>query len=109
MLRSDFYQDVYEVTRLIPYGRVSTYGAIAKYLGEKSSSRMVGYALNQSHLDPDIPAHRVVNRLGLLTGRHHFPPERSMESLLMAEGILVADGRVQDFERLFWDPVSLGL
>lgn|SRR5690554_4494860 len=101
------FEDVFEVVRAIPYGRVSTYGAIAEVLGLKSGARWVGYALNHAHSSPDVPAHRVVNRNGLLTGRHHFPPEKDMESLLRAENIAVADNKVIDFGRLFWDPKSL--
>ncbi|GAB4412600.1 MAG: MGMT family protein [Bacteroidia bacterium] len=106
MDRSDFYTDVYDVVRLIPQGRVTTYGAIARYLGTASSSRMVGYALNSAAGLPDVPAHRVVNRLGLLTGSHHFPPDDPMEQRLAAEGVVVIDNRVQDFDRLFWDPAQ---
>ncbi|MDX2284792.1 MAG: MGMT family protein [Bacteroidia bacterium] len=102
--RNDFYRDVYDVVRLIPPGRVSTYGAIARYLGAAGASRMVGYALNSSFGEPDVPAHRVVNRLGLLSGKVHFPPERPMEALLAAEGVTVVQDRVQDFEARFWDP-----
>ncbi|MEL6625665.1 MAG: MGMT family protein [Bacteroidota bacterium] len=102
--QNDFFQNVYEVVRLIPYGRVSTYGAIASYLGAKRSARMVGYALNQSFAYPDIPAHRVVNRLGQLSGRHHFPEERPMEASLLAEGIPVKEATIQNFDQYFWDP-----
>jgi len=106
--RSDFYQDVYEVVRLIPRGRVTTYGAIAKYLGETSGARMVGYALSASFGQPEVevPAQRVVNRQGLLTGKHHFPAERPMAEQLLAEGVVVIDDQVQDFERVFWDPAA---
>ncbi|RMG72843.1 MAG: MGMT family protein [Bacteroidetes bacterium] len=104
----DFYQDVYDVVRLIPRGRVSTYGAIARYLGSPGSARMVGYALNNAALMPDVPAQRVVNRQGLLTGRHHFPSERPMAAQLEAEGVRVIDDRVVDFDALFWDP-AVGL
>ena len=107
--RENFYKDVYEVVKLIPKGRVTNYGAIAKYLGTAKSSRMVGYALNQSfHID--IPAHRVVNRNGLLTGKHHFPEEKPMQTSLEAEGIRVENDQVVDFKKLFWDPsVELSL
>ncbi len=98
-----FFELVYEVVRLIPPGRVTSYGAIAAYLGSKRSARMVGWAMNQAHLYPDVPAHRVVNRLGLLTGQHHFGPGR-MQQLLEAEGIKVEEDKVRDFARLFWDP-----
>jgi len=106
--RSDFYQDVYEVVRLIPAGRVSTYGAIAKYLGETSGARMVGYALSASFGQPGlvVPAQRVVNRQGLLTGKHHFPAESPMAERLMAEGVVVIDDQVQTFEQVFWDPAK---
>lgn len=106
MKRSDFYEDVYAVVRLIPRGRVTTYGAIARYLGSAGSARMVGYALNHAALLPDVPAQRVVNRQGLLTGKHHFPPERPMAAQLEAEGVVIQDDRVQDFDRLFWDPAE---
>lgn len=105
MKQSDFFRDVYEVVRLIPFGRVSSYGAIATYLGAKSGSRMVGYAMNASHLEnPPVPAHRVVNRNGVLTGKHHFNPPNRMENLLLEEGILVKNDQVVDFKNLFWDP-----
>ncbi len=102
--RRDFYQDVYEVVKLIPYGRVSTYGAIAGYLGAKSSARVVGYALNLAV--NDVPAHRVVNRLGMLSGKHHFPADHPMEERLAAEGIKVIEDQIQGFEDLFWDPAK---
>ena len=107
---SDFYQRVYEVVRLIPPGRVTSYGAIARYLGTGRSSRMVGWAMNGAgKVRPKVPAHRVVNRLGILSGKHHFQPPGSMEQLLKKEGIKVKDDKVVDFERLFWDPAtSLG-
>jgi methylated-DNA-protein-cysteine methyltransferase-like protein len=110
-MHSDFYRNVYEVVRLIPRGRVSTYGAIAAFLGTKSSSRVVGYALNQAALGSiDVPAHRVVNRNGLLTGKHHFPPEFPMETSLRNEGIEVVDDQVKDFGDKFWDPsIEIGL
>jgi len=99
----NFFDKVYEVARLIPYGRVTSYGAIAKYLGAARSSRMVGYAMNGSH-DKDVPAHRVVNRKGLLTGKHHFDGTNLMQQLLESEGIEVIENEIQDFERLYWDP-----
>ena len=102
--RADFYQAVYDLVRLVPPGRVTTYGALARYLGAKGSARVVGYALNQSFGQPDVPAQRVVNRQGLLTGKHHFPPDRPMEQLLAAEGVEVVDDKVVAFEALFWDP-----
>lgn len=102
--RNDFFADVYEVVRLIPKGRVTSYGAIARYLGAARSARMVGYAMNASFTLSGIPAHRVVNRNGLLSGRHHFPPDRPMDAQLMAEGIEVKDDQIVNFEQYFWDP-----
>ena len=98
-----FFERVYEVARLIPYGRVTSYGAIARYLGAVRSARMVGYAMNGSH-NKDVPAHRVVNRKGLLTGKHHFEGTRLMQQLLESEGIRVIDNQIQDFDKVFWDP-----
>jgi methylated-DNA-protein-cysteine methyltransferase-like protein len=93
------------VTRLIPYGRVTSYGAIAKYLGTAQSSRMVGWALNNCHQITDlIPAHRVVNRKGFLTGKHHFEGQKVMQQLLESEGIRIENDCVVDFNKLFWDP-----
>ncbi len=100
----DFFQDVYEVVKLIPQGRVCSYGAIANYLGSKGSSRMVGWAMNAAHTLPDVPAHRVVNRQGLLTGRHHFATPTLMQELLENEGIMVKDNQIQNFEQVFWNP-----
>jgi methylated-DNA-protein-cysteine methyltransferase-like protein len=100
-----FFEDVYQVVRLIPKGRVTNYGAIAKYLGTGMSSRLVGWAMNAAHLDDTIPAHRVVNRIGLLTGKHHFATETRMEELLTAEGIEVKMDRIQNFEKYYWDPM----
>ncbi|NND11514.1 MAG: MGMT family protein [Flavobacteriaceae bacterium] len=100
----NFFEKVYDVARQIPYGRVTNYGAIAKYLGAARSSRMVGYAMNASHLKPDIPAHRVVNRIGLLTGKHHFEGTNLMQQLLESEGIKVIDNKIQDFDTHYWDP-----
>jgi methylated-DNA-protein-cysteine methyltransferase-like protein len=100
-----FFTRVYEVTRLIPYGRVTSYGAIAASLGTRSSARMVGWALNSSHAQTAfIPAHRVVNRNGVLTGKHHFPGENMMKELLENEGVRIEDDKVVDFKKLFWDP-----
>lgn len=101
---NQFYKDVYEVVKLIPIGRVTSYGAIASYLGAKKSARLVGYAMNRSVGYPDIPAHRVVNRNGLLTGRHHFPEDSPMEEALENEGVPIKNGQVVDFEKHFWDP-----
>lgn len=103
MSNTDFYEKVYEVVRQVPYGRVTSYGAIARYLGAARSSRMVGYAMNMSH-SKEVPAHRVVNRMGVLTGKHHFPGVHLMQQLLENEGIEVVDDQVKDFDRLFWDP-----
>ena len=100
----NFYDNVFDVVRLIPKGRITSYGAIARYLGTAKSSRAVGYALNQCAAQGDVPAHRVVNRNGLLTGRHHFSTPTAMQEALEAEGIKVIDNQVQDFERLYWDP-----
>lgn len=98
-----FFEKVYEVAKQIPYGKVTSYGAIAKYLGAIRSARMVGYAMNGSH-GKDIPAHRVVNRKGLLTGKHHFDGTNLMQQLLESEGIKVADNQIQNFNKVFWDP-----
>ena len=101
-----FFAKVYEVAKLIPRGRVTSYGAIAEYLGSGRSARVVGWAMNASHNLKDIPAHRVVNRKGLLTGKHHFGGENIMQQLLESEGIIVVDNRIQDFEKKFWDPMK---
>ena len=99
-----FFKRVYEVASLIPYGRVTSYGAIAKYLGSGGSARMVGWAMNASHTQDNVPAHRVVNRIGLLTGKHHFESSQMMEQMLESEGIKVEDNKVVEFNKLFWDP-----
>ena len=104
MKKDDFFQRVYHVVKRIPYGRVTTYGKIAKYLGSPSSSRTVGWALNASHNDYSIPAHRVVNRNGLLTGKHHFKGFKLMQQLLESEGIVIEDDQVLDFEQKIWTP-----
>ncbi len=96
---------VYEVARLIPAGRVTSYGAIANYLGSKGSARMVGWAMNAAHTMPEVPAHRVVNRIGLLTGKHHFDTRNPMQKRLEAEGIEIIDNQIQQFDKLFWDPI----
>ena len=108
---NDFFQNVFDVVRLIPKGRVTSYGAIAKFLGTGGSSRMVGWAMNASHhIKPKVPAHRVVNRNGMLTGKAHFETPTKMQELLAKEKIKVKNGTVLDFEKLFWDPViELGL
>jgi methylated-DNA-protein-cysteine methyltransferase-like protein len=106
----DFFQDVYDVVRLIPEGRVTSYGAIANYLGAKQAARMVGWAMNASHALSDVPAHRVVNRVGLLSGKNHFENPKHMEDLLSKEGINVENDQIQNFEKVFWDPsIELGL
>ena len=104
MPANDFYERVYAVVRHIPPGRVTSYGAIANFLATPRSARMVGYALRASLNATDIPAHRVVNRQGLLTGKHYFGGSQIMEQLLQNEGIKVYDNRVQDLSRYFWDP-----
>lgn len=100
-----FFDQVYLVAKFIPYGRVTSYGAIAKYLGAARSARMVGYAMNGSS-GKDVPAHRVVNRKGLLTGKHHFDGSNLMQQLLESEGILVVDNQIQNFDKVFWDPAK---
>ncbi|HRG58488.1 MAG TPA: MGMT family protein [Bacteroidia bacterium] len=103
--QSDFFQQVYQVVRLIPKGKVTSYGAIAKYLGSAKSSRLVGYAMNNSHVQiPPVPAHRVVNRNGVLTGKHFFANENEMQNLLENEGIKVANDAIVHFKECFWDP-----
>ena len=102
---SSFYEKVYEVVRKVPASRVTTYGAIARYLGSGKSSRMVGWAMNNSHLvKPAVPAHRVVNRSGLLTGKHHFETPTLMQELLENEGIAIRDNQIDSFEQYLWDP-----
>jgi methylated-DNA-protein-cysteine methyltransferase-like protein len=101
----DFFKDVYDVARLIPRGRVTSYGAIAKYLGTARSARMVGWAMNDSHRQrPPVPAHRVVNRNGMLTGKHHFEGPDRMQKLLEKEGLRVKNDRIVNFQKHFWDP-----
>jgi len=107
MAEKDFFQMVYQVVRLIPKGRVTSYGAIAAYLGAKSSSRVVGYAMNGAHqVKPKVPAHRVVNRNGLLTGKHHFATPYEMQELLAKENVKVENDKVVDFKKLYWDPTE---
>ncbi len=101
---SNFFQDVFEVVKLIPKGRVTSYGAIGEYLGLKSSARMVGWAMNASHTEKGVPAHRVVNAKGLLTGKHHFETPTKMEELLEKEGIKIKDGYVVEFQKRLWLP-----
>lgn len=104
--KSNFFEDVYDVARLIPKGKVASYGAIASYLGLKSSARMVGWAMNGAGIYPDVPAHRVVNRNGVLSGKHHFATPTKMQELLESEGLKIIDDKIQDFETHFWDPVK---
>ncbi len=106
-----FFQRVYDVVRRIPYGRVTTYGAIASYLGSPGAARMVGWAMNQCHSSPHyVPAHRVVNRVGLLTGKHHFDGSSLMQEMLENEGAIIEENRIMNMEDMFWDPIEeLGL
>lgn len=103
---SSFFDRVYEVVKQIPHGRVTSYGAVAKFLGAARSARMVGYAMNASHNIPEVPAHRVVNRKGLLTGKHHFEGSNLMQQLLESEGVSVVNNQIQNFDSLFWDPAK---
>jgi len=100
-----FFEKIYKVAKQIPYGKVTTYGAIAKYLGAAKSARIVGYAMNGS-LDKGVPAHRVVNRKGLLTGKHHFEGTNLMQQLLENEGIEVVENQIQNLESVLWDPAK---
>jgi len=102
----NFFEDVYEVVRLVPKGRVTSYGAIARYLGTAMSARMVGWAMNGAHTEKNIPAHRVVNSKGLLTGKHHFKTAKAMQIALEKEGTKVSKDKVVDFEKRFWDPAK---
>jgi|TARA_B100000768_G_C11177159_1_gene331296 methylated-DNA-protein-cysteine methyltransferase-like protein len=102
--KSDFFENVYTVVKKIPFGKVTSYGAIAKYLGSSKSARVVGWAMNASHLNKDIPAHRVVNRVGLLTGKKHFFGINLMKQLLESEGLIIENDQIQDFKYFFWDP-----
>ena len=102
----NFFSDVYEVVKLVPRGRVTSYGAIARYLGTGMSARMVGWAMNACHGLPDVPAHRVVNSQGLLTGKMHFGSPTAMERRLAKEGVSVNKDKVDDFEKRFWDPAK---
>lgn len=104
MSNDNFFERVYTVARQIPYGKVTSYGAIAKALGTARSARMVGWAMNASHSLEDVPAHRVVNRKGLLTGKLHFDGTNLMQQLLENEGITVIDNQIVDFEKHFWQP-----
>ena len=100
----NFFTKVHDIAKLIPFGRVTSYGAIAKYLGAAKSARMVGWAMNNSHIKANVPAHRVVNRKGLLTGKHHFEGTNLMQQLLESEGVVVKDNQIQNFDEIFWDP-----
>lgn len=102
--KESFFDKVYTIVKKIPYGKVTTYGLIARYLGTPKSARMVGYAMNSSHKFPDIPAHRVVNRNGLLTGRHHFFGSSLMQELLENEGIIIMDNKIENFNDILWNP-----
>ena len=108
MKESDnFFERVYHVARLIPFGRVTNYGSIARYLGAARSARMVGWAMNNSHNQTEeVPAHRVVNKKGLLTGKHHFEGTNLMQQLLENEGIVIIENQIQDLEKVFWDPMK---
>lgn len=99
---------MYKIARQIPYGRVTSYGAIAKSIGAAKSARMVGYAMNGASTMQDVPAHRVVNRNGFLTGKHHFPGTHLMQQLLESEGIIVKEDKIQNFTEVFWDPMKDG-
>lgn len=105
-MKDGFFNMVYEVVKLIPSGRATSYGAIANYLGSKGSARMVGWAMNAAHNLHDIPAHRVVNRNGLLTGKNHFEDPHRMQQLLENEGIEVKNDQIQHFNKYFWDPAT---
>lgn len=100
----NFFERVYTVVRQIPYGKVTSYGAIAKVLGAARSARMVGWAMNAAHNLEDVPAHRVVNRKGLLTGKHHFDGTNLMQQLLESEGVIIEDNQIINFEDVFWEP-----
>ena len=103
-INESFFDKVYTIVRKIPHGKVTTYGLIARYLGTPKSARMVGYAMNSSHKFSDIPAHRVVNRNGLLTGKHHFFGSSLMQELLENEGVIVIDNKIKNFNDVLWDP-----
>ena len=102
-MEANFFERVYEVARQIPFGKVTSYGAIAKAIGSGRSARMVGWAMNASHNLDDVPAHRVVNRKGLLTGKHHFGGTNLMQQLLENEGIVVIDNQIQNLDKVFWE------
>jgi methylated-DNA-protein-cysteine methyltransferase-like protein len=100
----NFFEKVYEIARQIPHGRVTSYGAIARHLGAGRSARMVGWAMNASHGMDDVPAHRVVNSKGILTGKHHFDGTNLMQQLLENEGAVIVDNQIVNFKELFWEP-----
>jgi len=102
--KHNFFDEVYEVVKLIPEGRVTSYGGIARYLGTGLTARMVGWAMNASHSDKNVPAHRVVNRNGLLTGKSHFQTPDLMQELLEAEGLTIKKDQIVDFNKHYWDP-----
>ena len=102
--KESFFKKVYKIVKKIPYGKVTTYGLIAKHLGAIKSARMVGYAMNSSHRLIDVPAHRVVNRIGLLSGKHHFAGTNLMKELLESEGVRIKNDIVMDFDKLLWNP-----
>jgi methylated-DNA-protein-cysteine methyltransferase related protein len=104
MAEDNFFDRVYDIVRQIPYGKVTSYGAIARVLGSAGSARMVGWAMNAAHGREDVPAHRVVNRAGLLTGKHHFDGTNLMQQLLESEGLKIKDHKVVNFEKHFWEP-----
>ncbi|MFT3703986.1 MAG: MGMT family protein [Agriterribacter sp.] len=105
--KDSFFETVYDVARLIPKGRATSYGAIAAYIGTKLSARMVGWAMNAAgNAKPKVPAHRVVNRNGMLSGKHHFRPPSLMENLLKKEGIKIKNDTIVDFDKVFWDPAK---
>jgi methylated-DNA-protein-cysteine methyltransferase-like protein len=106
-MEENFFERVYAIARQIPHGRVTSYGAIAKALGTARSARMVGWVMNASHNREDIPAHRVVNRKGILSGKHHFQGTNLMQQLLESEGIEVVDNQIVDFEKVFWEPFAI--
>jgi methylated-DNA-protein-cysteine methyltransferase-like protein len=105
--KDDIYEAIFDIVRCVPKGKVTTYGAVAAAIGIRSGARLVGYAMNNcANAKPKVPAHRVVNRIGLLTGKHHFVPPEKMQQLLQKEGVKVKDDKVVDFEKVFWDPLK---
>lgn len=104
MKENNRFAEIYDLVKLIPEGRVTSYGAIAKYFGSKSGARLVGWAMNAAHALSDVPAHRVVNRLGRLSGKFHFETPTTMQSRLEKEGIIIIDDQIENFDKIFWDP-----